>query len=633
VVRTMGRRGASVIVMCLLMANALYSQQSRILLWQPASNTDRRRVYHPEPILFVHGINAKDDGWADLAIPTLKDYFSGYDLPPDAAAFVGVQANLNARQENYLHTFNYGDKPGQSTLNSNGFEHIEWNASADHRDYHDFTNVFTGALQPAPHDARLTLDERINGSIDGSVVGIRQAYQADPNDPNTRPDIVLVAHSMGGLLSHFYLLWSAPNHHVRRHITIATPHQGSHVANWLMHYNAANRATRIFHGTGLNFLASNLRLFAPHVSSTAGFFKYGALGAVEDLQVIERSGQANLRGYNDLMDFFWNHPAPKLEYVFNVYSRPPGTFGTHYEALRITTAEQSMSAEQLYGDGLVPQWSAAGKDAANDPSIYNGSTNVNPNVHEIDPVVFGVWTNLDHSDAIRHPESLIRSLDGVPYRWPGANSNQWPAYARFYGENQSFSKYFDAPMSNSVAYSDEPGIADLKLLYNRSGGNPLLIASLSTSTVTNGVWQKTTTNRADFAGHQLAIGTGGTVSFLGTVGLKNQGSDAIGWDGSNYWVVAGNEYLPTSLGLGFAWDYQPVATNITAAAAGNFALSTGMISQCLVELARTIFRCSSAVCLQTVSQSLTPTSTFLPCKPRTLLAFLLRKPNMPLMRQ
>jgi len=40
-------------------------QQTQVIPWTPPANdaASRTRVYHPEPILFVHGVNANDKGW------------------------------------------------------------------------------------------------------------------------------------------------------------------------------------------------------------------------------------------------------------------------------------------------------------------------------------------------------------------------------------------------------------------------------------------------------------------------------------------------------------------------------------------------------------------------------------------
>src|SRR5260221_14161313 len=81
------------------------AQEVRIAPWRPPEGDTAARgfVYHPEPILFVHGINASDTGWAIATMPALKSEFSQYDLPFNAGPLTGVLTNLgyNAPQTNY----------------------------------------------------------------------------------------------------------------------------------------------------------------------------------------------------------------------------------------------------------------------------------------------------------------------------------------------------------------------------------------------------------------------------------------------------------------------------------------------------------------------------------------------------
>jgi len=137
-----------ILLVGLLLVIPVLGQNSKVLQWRPSDEDVAQYVYRPEPILFVHGINDNDATWGDMAIPLLKNSFANYGLPVEAKHnFVGTFTNLNARQEAYLHTFNYGDKPKYSTHNSNSFAHIEWNAwEPDMRQTH-FTNLW---LRAAP---------------------------------------------------------------------------------------------------------------------------------------------------------------------------------------------------------------------------------------------------------------------------------------------------------------------------------------------------------------------------------------------------------------------------------------------------------------------------------------------------
>ena len=165
-------------------------QTSVVLPWQLPAPQQDSRVYRPEPILFVHGVNDNDAGWQSV-LDALNSSFSGYQSPNTLPTDTSRQ---RATQYAFLNTFNYGDAPSISLHNKQAFDHIEWNAWSIDRDSKYFTNIFNGASQPHPTDNRETLDERINGNTDGSIVGIRSAYAITINSVTTPPQIVLVAH-------------------------------------------------------------------------------------------------------------------------------------------------------------------------------------------------------------------------------------------------------------------------------------------------------------------------------------------------------------------------------------------------------------------------------------------------------
>jgi pimeloyl-ACP methyl ester carboxylesterase len=572
------RRSFLLIAAGVLASHAVCAQRSVVTPWSNEDPNNPSPAYRTEPILFVHGINSNDEGWqqaiAALATP-MASYQRPVTLPPQT---VGGSVVTRAAQTNYLHTFNYGDPRASNALNRTSFDHIEWNAwEADMRT-RLFTNVFvqagsTGYLQPAPNDNRQTLDRRI--------LNIRIAYTADPANTNSAPNVVLVTHSMGGLLAHYYLIRSAPNTGVRRVVTLAAPHLGSHVANWVMWDRNAGIGSHILDGMRSLFIIPALRRTANLVQQipgtpfrpTAGYYRYGQNGATEDISVNNPTAPNHLRHHNDLIDFFWANPAPKIEYVFNAYCSYPNFSG--YQAEQVVTHDVRLASEQRDGDGVVAPWSAAGKLSGVTTSIWNGASNPS-GMHDVDPVVFGVWSNTDHSAAVGHTNSQLLSLDGVRYRWPTSDPQD---YGRMYGENQSFSKYFSSPGTGSVAYTDEPGIADLKLLADRSG-NGLLIPAFDTYTTNSSGWVKSHTNAADFVNHQIIGGSG--VRYLGTAGAKNRSQNPVATSGTNYWVVAGNEYLPASLSLQVSSSNAPmaVATN-TASLPG---ATSGMVTSCLVQL-------------------------------------------------
>jgi hypothetical protein len=119
------------------MCHASFGQSSKLLPWSPPPQDEdsRARVYHPEPILFVHGINANDKGWITVA-DSLTPRLSTYDIPDTAYALVHDFRNLEnywTEQQNYLHTFNYGDKRWTSPQirNVQSMDHIEYNVLED----------------------------------------------------------------------------------------------------------------------------------------------------------------------------------------------------------------------------------------------------------------------------------------------------------------------------------------------------------------------------------------------------------------------------------------------------------------------------------------------------------------------
>ena len=116
---------------CALLSWSAGAQQSQILPWQlTEGDPNEPLVYHPEPILFVHGINDNDSDWVHT-IPALTNAFAIYDVTRSMDGFIHTQTNhLNAVQQPYLHTFNYGNYVKTNLPdNAQSFDHIEWNAS------------------------------------------------------------------------------------------------------------------------------------------------------------------------------------------------------------------------------------------------------------------------------------------------------------------------------------------------------------------------------------------------------------------------------------------------------------------------------------------------------------------------
>ncbi len=188
----------------------------------------------------------------------------------------------------------------------------------------------------------------------------------------------------------------------------------------------------------------------------------------------------------------------------------------------------------------------------------------------MDPVVFGPWADQDHSHANKHAPSLLASLFGVPYQWPGfperppLKSVAWQLlYASTYGENQSFGKYL--PLTDGkVTHSDEPGIGDVTLLCKRAQDNALVIPALNTWGLTNDnvtgfdLPKKLYTAHTNLIGHQIIGDPLARLNVLALTGAKNRARIPFGIDGTNFWAVYGNEYLPASLQVRYAASSSPL---------------------------------------------------------------------------
>ena len=543
-------------------------------MWQLPPPQQNVFVYRPEPILLVHGINDNDSScWATI-IDDLKPIYDVYQKPNALPINMSVQ---RSQQGAFVHTFNYGASPGvaaETNHNSRSFDHIEWNVFEENKNSLSLSNIYTKHVDVAPgvSDDRQTLDLRIE-SIQNAYASQTVATQ----------QIILVAHSMGGLLAHYYLLKSSTDKSVRRLVTMATPHLGSPVANYLWDLRVVNPCRHWGHGMGLEKLLRTIRI-TPFVDrDEVGFATCITNGAIEDLITsdVQNESGCHLLFHNDLQTYFSLHQPPKTEYVFNTYHH---SLWTGYQAFRVACGTVWDEADQ--GDGLVPVWSAAGKRSHSEPSIWNGPGGTP--THEIDPVIFGTWPNCDHSGASKHISSLRKSLDGVPYQWEGNGPTDWPEYARMYGENQSFKKYFSSPCSGSIAYTDEPGIDQMKVLLSRPG-NPLLVNTRSTWNLNTGLPFKSFTNSTDIVGHQIIVGSSTFVTPICTVGVKNHSKSPI-VIASYPWIKAGNEYLPASQAIVFFSDSKPIVPFTSATANGitdyewGPTPAGGLVDHCLVEI-------------------------------------------------
>ena len=98
-----------IILLLVISGENLHGQTSNINPWQP-TNAARATVYHPDPILFVHGVDDNDNtggdvgllGWNSAAIPAVNNYFTIYDLPmPQPTSLVLFQTSTHDKRPTF----------------------------------------------------------------------------------------------------------------------------------------------------------------------------------------------------------------------------------------------------------------------------------------------------------------------------------------------------------------------------------------------------------------------------------------------------------------------------------------------------------------------------------------------------
>jgi pimeloyl-ACP methyl ester carboxylesterase len=586
----------------LLMATLASAQTTRIVPWNDGDFTDASistNAYHPEPIIFVHGIVSSRVKWEGVIYS--NHWFEAYhyisnlvaaakesNFPTNFPAIQGyteseLPSDFPAKEKNqwrdiekpYLHTFNYGRHakfgPGTNPapvsvvqVSRQSHDPVEWNS-----------------WQPPTSDYlqnRTTLNDRIEA--------IRTAYKM-PNQP--RPNVILVGHSLGGLIICDYLmtknqnLGSDPYVPVRRAVTIDSLLWGSPIANILANWDHIS-----FGAGGPNFYLEFLKEV---------FVVYGVTSDPGLTVWIQNHGGSTKYFTVDLQDAIANGNIPPLSTGTNtLFNNSPFQHKLHTTPMPTTTEFISSGAREpgiplliklalgkgalyrdvevaLKGDQVVPLNSMAGYNANGTPVFTNlspvdirGYTNGNPNwisTHGPAPDQIGIYPHL---------------LDGVQYKTgshPDGAGN-WSGFQK---------QYTNSPVQTSsgktFVHTDEPGIVDLKLLYNRSGGNPLLIPALNTWTTNSTGPQKSLTNATDFVGHQITASSGNNLRYVGATGAKNRTANPVCQSGTNYWVAAGNEYLPASLSLKITNNLAPVAlvTNVSGLVG-----AIKMVTNCLAQL-------------------------------------------------
>jgi pimeloyl-ACP methyl ester carboxylesterase len=202
-------------------------QTSKIVPFQQASKDGSTSVaYQPMPIIFLHGIMAGRDTW-NLGLqnlPTLLGMSSyAWQIDPVQAYFGTINPGQNIQYQPtypldsaYLHTFDYGFY-GRTDVGPYG-----------HRQTLD--DIASNAWFGVAHNPDNTSGQSV--TLLARINTVRQAYR---RIDGTLPPVILVGHSMGGVVSHFYLSQIDPNAGtVARLITLGTPHYGSYLPNLAM---------------------------------------------------------------------------------------------------------------------------------------------------------------------------------------------------------------------------------------------------------------------------------------------------------------------------------------------------------------------------------------------------------------
>ena len=273
-----------------------FGQTTRILPW------DDPQAYRPMPVIFVHGF-ATDSGSWNPAIAHFQSQFAPYGTTSKAPVQPGMTGQPGAP---YLETFDYG-RYGQdfgTTLphgNLQTFDSIRMNA---------WDGVFQGQGQ--------TLLDRI--------ADIRFHYRYSDS---TQPTVILICHSTGGLMAHYYLTESVHaslDPGVARVATRGAPHYGSTWANLLRADQSPDSLLRflLLPKTALFddlFLSGVVNLFGqPNLSNMRAFANPPRLHpeklVMTDLSA-NRPGSRRRSEQNPLIPYFQANAVPgNIEYIF-----------------------------------------------------------------------------------------------------------------------------------------------------------------------------------------------------------------------------------------------------------------------------------------------------------------------------
>lgn len=590
------------VFMCTLTPYA-FAQTSRIAPWSDGDLTATGRsviAYHPEPIIFVHGTSSNRLRWTNvLSYVQSSGWFTNYHYV--SADFIAAKESTAAPAEDYVfseitsageayqwqdiekpyvHTWNYGRHAkrgplpdlhvtGRPKINRQSNDPIGWNSWG--------TNSW-GLLSGDYLQSRVTLRERIDQ--------IRLRYTVGPNQPN----VLLIGHSQGGLLIADYLmtknanLGSDPYVPVRRAVTVDSLLWGSPLGNLLVNWQ------NVFWNPFIGVFKAGIRTVAGVTSPSFSTWLQNPNGATRYFTMDLQSGVTNLDIPALLFSYELAASAPfsekaramdmptTTEFVTSVAKRPDlnPALDAGQQILLAPTLVDSVLKKAVYGDGLVPLNSQAGYHS-NGVSAFR---NVNP-VDIRGYLYTGQVAYATNWISVHGP--AIDKLGIYPHLFDGVQYVTGPRPERPGGWSGLQKQYTNSPIQSAsgstFTHTDEPGIADLRLLHTHTS-NPLLVSSFDTWGTNSNGRAKTRTNATDFVNCQIITSTGSaTLSYFGTVGTKNHSQNPMVVSGTNYWAGDGNEYLPASLAI------RCDAGNHTNAWFTNSLTSANQIvSNCLVQL-------------------------------------------------
>ncbi|MDD4873645.1 MAG: FlgD immunoglobulin-like domain containing protein [Dehalococcoidales bacterium] len=191
---------------------------------------DEPKTYKPEPVLFIHGFNshcntwgsADTADWGRLSISSLMNYYKMYQLFDDypyeklklSKKLADGREEIDIYKHVYLETIEFTDNLGHPK---------EQAKELAYRIMYDNDNPSSWPFGwPKPKD-----------SEQGGFTSILKEYYSGGNWSNSSNNLILVAHSMGGMAAREFLTDSSfesiagPDRHVSKLIMIGTPNFGS----------------------------------------------------------------------------------------------------------------------------------------------------------------------------------------------------------------------------------------------------------------------------------------------------------------------------------------------------------------------------------------------------------------------